>query len=527
MAKIPRINQGDRPSAVPRGTLPDAASGPAGAIDAFGNVLDVGYKIASDQEHEQALVLREAQEKIQAIGNTVDAAKREGNFTEASLKEAAQLQEKHAAKPADAIPEYIDNMRKAAADGVAQAPNAEIGLKIANGFAERIATGTREMHVWALAKTKQNIEINVEESLNESSAVGGQFQGGVEEFGKFVEGERTRLGPGVLAALGDEKGSARLVKLASETAYAYLANRAMLQPYQVMDELKATTGPVARYLDGPQRTSLQHIAEAREKGLPLARQRDTLVKGIRQNADDASFILTDDIPQGEKARTVFTRLHGVETERETLLLDKSVGEAEKKGRLATFDARIKFLKAGQDLMMHQAGWEIQDKPGVAAEINIRQREIIKTIGSKVRLKGDNGLPEIMAQYSAIFEGMMGGAISPGSGKAMIRQLEQAIPAGRVKEQENTWSAFNWQLPYADASEAGSFALEQEFKLRFPRATQAQKNNATDRLTQAMVDANDAGAAITTENAPRLAREMAARAMGRDPAGHFTGKAKKP
>lgn len=519
---IKRLPQGERPSSVVGGAPKVAPSDFAIAADALGKVVDTGYTIAADAEAREAKRLRAIQEQMQAIDDTVVATRRSGDFEERDLGLIEGLKSKYANDPKSAIPEYMEVSRAAADQELESSPNLDVRQKMASSTASRTQQGTRELHDWVLSKTTQNIRANVDATLNEASARLEQFPGDVRGYEARHAAERARLAPAVVAALGEKGAADRLAKWDSESAYAYFNAKAILAPLDVKNQIESTSGIAARALTPDQRASLGHVTESRIKGLPLARQLDTLKKGLRQNADVGAHIMDGSM----QPKQMFQILRAAEAEREVLALDKTVGADEKKARMAILDERLKFLNAGQDLMLNQAGFDLADKPAVAAEVNANQAKLIKAIGGKVKLKGDNGLTDVMKQYTAIFQAAVGGAIPAGAAKSMIRQLEQAMPAAYKKEQANTWSVLDWQLPYADADEAGNFTLEQEFKTRFPKATQEQINNATYRLRDAFVSASDAGKDLTPEQARKAAREAAARAMGQDPGNFFAGKAKR-
>ena len=521
MAKIPRINQGDRPSAVVGGVQ---------RIDSLGGQLaegaaklaDTGYGLAADAEAREAKRRDDALEAKKAITDFTHSTRLVAEYGERNFSRMAQFQEAFKNEPEKAIEPFIAAARKDAADALETAPNSTIGLQAARGYAAADASDLNAMHRWAQTQMSENAKGNVEVTANIFSAQSEQIVGGVDTLAAHLADGRERYKPVFTAALGGKGGADRLQRMQSDATFAYFSAKAVREPLWVSNEIEKTTGPAAEFLDKDQRASLERITKTRARELPLTRQFDALKKGLAQNSLVGAQIMSGEMDP----RDMMNILHAAEAERDVLKLDKTIGAEEKQARLATMEDRLKFLKAAQDFTLSQASFDLADKPGVAAEITANQAKIIKAVGGKVKLRGDNGLSEVLKQQSAIFEGILGGAIPKATGKALIRQLEQAMPAGYEKEAKNTGSVWGFQLPWADANEVGNLTLDREFKAAFPKATQAQRNIAASKLVISLTELADSGTTPTKADAHRLARESVALTMRKDPGNVFAGKAKR-
>lgn len=519
MGKITRFDPGNAASSVV-GNGPRVTNA-ADALAPVGQMLDTGYAIYADKETEEAKRLHDVQVKQQAIADTVEGAKRTQIYAAAGDARLGEFQERFAADPKAGRDVLVQQLNQDTYDHVdaAGAVNNTLGLNASQDTARVNADILHKYDLWVIDKTTQNIKINVDETLNTAASQLEQFPGDVKGLEALLNAKHAELAPKVFAALGAEQGGNKLANWKREAVQAYFNVKSVTDFTGVIAALKSTSGPAA-ILSGDQREAVRQKAESNLKSAPLNRQIEDLVSGTKIDNE-----VVQRLQKGELGDEIIDIIRATEGKREVIEKDKSLGAEERKTRLANVDARLKFYAAAEALMLNQSDYEIQDKPGTAAEINATQTEIIRVKGSKVRLKGDNGLAEVVRQRTAIIKGMLGGAVPRGYGKAMLKQLDMALPAAQTKEQENDHRFIGVNLPWADSVQVGNRTIEDEFKSRYPLATQAQKNDAQWRFTLAMTDAADKNGDTTEPAAVRRALEAASNAMGKDPHGLFTGRAK--
>lgn len=523
MGKITRFDPGNAPSSVVGGT-PRPKNGLAEALTgAAQTAVDTGYAIAADSETEHAKRLHEATAAKQKIDDTVLGGVHTQNYEAASESTLVDFQDKFAADPTAgrrALAVQLNDDTLAHVEGASKV-NLTLGQNAATDTERINASTLRKYDEWALAKTTQNIRINVDEMFNLAQANVEQFSGNGAAVEKLIDTKAEELGPKALVALGGKAASDKVANWKSEAAQAYYDRRSRHDFTGVIADLDATTGTAARFLNGDQRKAIRAKAESNLKEAPLNRQIDDLVRGTKIDNE-----VVQRLQKGELGEEIIDITRAAEANRDLILGDKSLGKAEKDTRLANIDDRIKFYNAAEALMLNQSDYDIQDKPGTAAEVIAAQAVLVHAKGSRVMLRKDSDLTGVVQQRTRIIKAMLGGAVPRGSGKAMLRQLDLALPSAQTKAQENDHRVLWFNLPWADSDQIGRRAIEDEFKARYPNATPAQMNDAQFRFTSAMVEASDKNGDLTGPAATRRALEAASHAMGKDPHGLFTGRAKK-
>ena len=254
MAKIPRIEKGNRPSAVPGGPLPGVNSGAAPAIAAFGNLAEVGYKIAADAEEREMERLRLIQERKQAIVNEVEAGRRAGDYEEGIVGQLDDLKKQYAEEP-DKVPQQLLEGGRVLLDRqIEQAPNTQIGLEMAQRGNTRLMAAVREAHDWVQARQTQKIKGDLEAQKNQLAVNAGRF-GSTGQLDDFLKTQRQSLFPQYEKVFG-VNASKEWNDTVSRAAESYARVQGDIRPVSLRAELSNPRGALATALTPQERDTL-------------------------------------------------------------------------------------------------------------------------------------------------------------------------------------------------------------------------------------------------------------------------------
>ena len=522
MAKIPRINPGDKPSAVPRAG-PSGQNGVAPLIDSLGGVVDVGYRIAADeatikseagrQSSETARVayqkqLRDALAAKQAIANEVQAGRLAGDFEEDLVLVMDTLKKQYRENP-EKIPELLlDRARQLADRQIQSAPNMAVGLELAQRTTSRIDTAMREAHHYAQAGLTQRIRVDLDKNINRFTFLAGQKPSSAA-LAAHLAGAEAQLGPSFAAVFGAEAGK-QMVALKTQATQEWAFKYSHDNPVPFMAELKTAPegNPLVEHLNSDQRKSAFTDAEASYDGLQKTRDQQAIVEGLSSNrrivelftsgaSDFVETAYAQKVMLDSQAQAVKAGLQADETALKNAgvnLQGRTPGEV-----LGMIDSRRQLIDALIRAKRKQTPYDTPDDPTAVEGLLIAQDKALRANKGK-------DLLEIAKQQTRLAVALGNKTISGATAQTMFKDLVGAMDVASAKE-EDVWgpNTLRW---FHGPRAAGSVELNRQFSGAFSKLEKPVQMRVRLAYMSQFNAAQSTGGNVTVQ----AARAMAIRAL---------------
>lgn len=516
MAKIPKIDKGARPSAVPRGALPGAAGGAASVADSFGALADVGYKIAADEEEGEALKLRQALEAKQAIVNEVSASRTAGDYEESLVASVEQIKKDFWENP-DQAPEKLLTLGREAADRHIQAsPNTAIGLEVAQKTASRLDSAMREIHNWAQSRQTQKAKGDLSIIVNRATA-GAEGVPNPVALDTYIKSKEAELSSIFQNVLGSE-AQGKMAEMRSGMARAWVLTAGDRDPLGTMAALDAKKGPLVDHLNVSEREALRKDTKSSFEGLQKTRELDAIRQGI-----DSNRRLADSFMAGDPgfAGIVFDQRRALEQQKKAVGAQMSLDTAvlkqlgiDPQGQtgpeiVKIIDSRLAFVNAIEKARRRQTAYDAPDDPASVEALLVQQQKALKS------KKGRDMAAVVEFQKNlaiAISNEKVSGATAATMFKTMSLSLDDAAANAADPAGLNLYLA--WRYPRV----AGDMELNNQFSGQFSRLGKPEQTAVRIEYMRLFNEAQAEGRTVDG----KAARRMALRALSTESETHIPG-----
>lgn len=513
MAKIPRIQQGDRPSGVPGGALPGVGSGAAPAFDALGNLADVGYKIASDIEKTEIERLRRVAEQKQAIVDEVSAGRFAGDYEEFLVGQLESGKKTFWDAP-DQLPDYILSSGRAMLDRqITQAPNDRIGLELAQRGNARLMAVVREAHNFNQSRQTQKAKGDLDIIVNRAVA-GAESVTSLPALVSYIKTKEAELTSVFQNVLGPTEAATRMPEVKTDMTQAWLNVYGARDPLGGLAALAAKNGPLIDYFNPAQREAGRRAMVASHEGLTKTRELDAIRAGFNGNQqlataysagdpDFAGIAYSQRRSLVEQKKAVVARIR-VDT---GLLQDLGVKiEGYSPADLpALIDERIAFIDALGEAKRRQTPFDAPGDPTSVAALLVKQKKALDA-------KNGKQMSAIVTFQKDFAVELAAKRISEAAAATMFKSMSLALDAAAAKATDvggawvpdfiNTWKI--WTAP----DKAGNAELNRQFEGAYRKVSPVHQMNTRLAFITNLNVAQEEGRTIGTKDA----RDMALRAL---------------
>lgn len=512
MAKIPRIQQGDRPSVVPRGGLPQTGFEGKAVLQGLSGLADVGVQIAGDAERREAERLRSVLEAKQAITNEVAGARMVGDFEEDLVGFSEGLKKQYWDQPEKAIEAFIEPARARADEFQKGSVNGEVALDFARQSGTRIQAITRELHDWVSARQTQKAKGDLSVLANRVSA-GAEAQS-LSTLPTYLAGKEAQLMPLFDKVYGGE-AQKKMSELKSDSVRAFIATRE--DPVAILtaaNELARTDGGVfVDNLNGSDRGAARRELAGAFEGAVRARNFKQLREGVAQNADLARAFQDGSLDGG----TIWAARRALETQKKALMVglqdeDKLLNSSIKEGQLSAdagfnvknrkevlelIDSRLAALDGLAEARRKQLPYDATDDVDTVAAVAAQTKKILdkKTPTGK-------DLKDVLELQKFVAIALGDKKITQGTANTYTKSVGLAVKSA-IENAENVTGPNTWWANYRDPRASGETVLNIEFK-KHPNLTQAQKNDIRVSYERQFSDAAGANVKVDRDQAKNMA-----------------------
>lgn len=517
MAKIPRINQGDRPSGVPNGPLIGAAGSAAPLADALGNLADVGYKISADEEADHAEQLRAALEQKQAIVNEVAASRGAGDYEEGLVDHTSKIQKEMWDTPEKAPEALLIAGRQLADQQIKSAPNTAIGLDLAQKTASRLDSAMREMHNWASARQTQKAKGDLTVIKNRAAA-GAESQPSLASLDIYIKTKEAELSSVFQNVLGGA-AQAEMQEMKTGMAQGWLHVFGDKEPILGLTALQAKSGPLVDHLNASQRESARKEMIASFEGLTKTRELETIVRHTGQNRKLGEAFMSGD---PTFAGLAFTQRRALEEQKKAVLAQVSYdaktlralglttpepGEAV--DVIGLIDNSLSYIDALEKARRRQTTFDAPDDPTTSEALLVKMNKALaskngKDLGNVVRFQKDLAI--------AVSGEKISGATAATMFKTMSLAMDKAAENNEDVWGWNTW--IKWRAPM----ETGSVELNRQFAGQFSKLDKPTQQKVRLSYMGQFNAAQETGLNVDG----KAARKMALRALALETGTHLAG-----
>ena len=299
MAKIPRIDQGDRPSGIPDPIALNTST--ADMIGSATSTSEAAMGVATGFAIREQKRLAEAMEAKQRIVDASDVGRLTTKFESTVYQIEDNLHKEFADNPAAAVDEYMKRSREALPVSVFGAPNDTVKLGVTQGNESTISSGVARMHSWVSSRqterVKGNAELAMTAAINDAA-----YLGSANAVGAYRDRIIAKLMPEAEMVYGVEAG-ARMKKLSSAIVKRYSAYAAKHEPQQFLfdarnsDIIKGEGG-----LDGDDHAMMVAHAESAYANLNDTRNMEIASEAFASGEVLASGLGTDEFIPAAAAR---------------------------------------------------------------------------------------------------------------------------------------------------------------------------------------------------------------------------------
>lgn len=499
MARIPRIQRGQRPSAVPdsSGLPPATLSGPA--ADAAEFLAQTTGALARETQAEAEEIRRGLQKK-QAILNEVAAGKQAGAFENSILDQAEELKVSFADSPEQAPEEFLRLAREQADAIIEAAPNADVALDVAQRTNVRITAGLRAMHAWAQTRQTQKAIGDIEDRKNQIAVAAGR-QGSVGELEVYLDQQKAELTDAFNGVFGAE-ASAQMRDLEKRAVESFVFVQGDTNPIGVLEALKNPTGRLAELLEPTRRKELLRRTERAVEKRGERRQLDLL-----HSAAGETFHAVDLLNSGElDAETTVALLRRNDEAIKAARIDRTLTPEQRQKREAFLQRQKKVLEAVDAIRMRTVPFD-------PARQAVNDVAAIKETEKALRkFKGKNEqLPLIVEQMERLTLAHKTGQISNGGYATAFGHVALAYKKALSEEASNDGFWF-----FQNSREAGNDQMNDLVEKFGANIPDDDLNSAWVTWMRRYLEATERGTRdVESEEARRIAREAFSLETGLD------------
>lgn len=497
MAKIPRISQGDRPSAVPGGSLPSGAEG--GIFGLVGKVVQAGYEMASEAEKAEALKLRDIAEEKQMRINVVSAGKMSSDYELEIRDDFEMLKRAYWNEPEKLVPELLDRARAKADADAKDAPNTWVGMDFAKSSVSSIASIARQAHEWMWSRQTQIAKGDLEAQRNSAAAMA-EKEASLAGLEVLLETTHEKLMPQYVAVYG-AKAEEEWHQTAVRMTQGYALGQGDFNPLGVRGELKAARGAFAKYLTPAERESYTRKTE-----LAQERRHQTRMYDILSEADGDNTRAVEMLNAGTlEVDTVLALQKKNISALDAAKIDPSFTPEQRATQVKMLERQGEVLAAVEEIRARGIPFNPEEQ---ISEDTVALREVDKALK---RYKGKKEqLPLITEQKDRLIKMRRERKISATGFQTGMDHINMAFRKA-VTDEANNDGFWRWQ----DAREAGNREMDKYLEGRARGASETQKNEAWLDYMNRLLQATKGGKEIDNDAARRMARQSVSLKTGFD------------
>lgn len=494
MAKIPRINQGDRPSSAINPGAPDMSA--VNATRVLGGMADTALDVATTEELRERKRLMDIAIEKKAITDTLDAGARAGELEDQMMSVADSLKEKYADNPVGAIDEFQKEAEKMVAEHTAASPNSVVQLDLAQQGKSLTYSSIRSLHEWVSAKQTQNAKGHMAKMI-QSASNDAAFKTSVGALEGWAAETQARLGPMMEKAFGADAPD-EMAKLLSAGAQQYSDVAASKFPLQHGKELESS-----KFLRDNLRNIASSIADADRgvAGYHNTQEIETLKQAYRNGEGLAAVVGKDGFVEA-----AYTRRVALEAQKITVAQDNNLGPAAKKSLRDKLDSQIELVDTLRRINYGRAEVVAVDDPDTIRAITVHQDALF---GKDADSSAKEHLDLVVAQQRRLAVAMEKKQITLGTYKTKLDDVSLAYAGAIAKETGNTGL---WE--FAKPRQVGNQELNTRFKTNFKDQSADVQARVRERYISLFIYAKNHGG-VTEAHAVRLAQEALTQETGRE------------
>lgn len=511
MAKIPRINQGDRPSAAGAHGGPDMSA--VNIARVLGGVADAALDVATHEELAQRRIQYDAMMEKQKIVDASEAGRISTDFDGVAFSIQAQLEQdpKFQAHP-ELLPEELKKQMREQANALQDEnvvpANPQVRLAVVRSAESTMSSQYQKSFGWVSARQTEIVKSNLVREFN-SVVAGAADQPSAVAAEIHIASNLARMKERIANVHGNLSG-AEEDRLWKQGAQAYGEMAAMHRPAEFLAELDVS--PFLRESLGDDVVDMRRKANAGYHKL-----RETHDMDIVKEAAAAGEVLVGLIGRDEFVPTAAKRMRSLEEQRKNAKIgvDQNGGKLRDGDiglRMALIDRQIERVKVLQAMSYKQLDSAVTDDPATVGELVVKQNEFTaKTAKTSVK----ENLRMLEAQTDALTEALNLGRITRGTFNTMHGKLV-LMRQGAIDEQKSN-DGFWFMM---DSEEEGVNAINKLLKETTHSGTPDEvQNNIWVEYTRRITAAKKAGG-LTDAQAIKIAQQVVSRESGKRVKGAF-------
>ena len=473
MAKIGRIDKGDRPSGVPGGRFPVSPQDASAPFQMAANVADVGMRVAAQEEYAEAKRRRDAEEALLAITNETTSGRLAGEFEDTLAARVEELKAEHSNSPEKLPAAVRQAAQEISARALEGATNTAIALQLSKDINSKTDSAVREGRSWALGRGVQIAKVNFSGMVNRVVA-DARTQPSLEALTGYLAGKKAALGPLSGRVLGAE-GPSTLGKMESDATEVWVTALIQKDPVRGAIAVKDAKGLIGTALTGDQRKALESVAITAYHNMVDTDQRNLVEDSVRKG-DDTYDLLRDD---KLTADIILSRKKAIQNQRQAIKAGIVIGpEIPKEFGIdvkAVADAKLAVLDNAEAVLdaVSKTRWK-QIDPGDVRDSTVSRRLLLAQ-EEAIKAKGPKKLDLLAKQQLDLAVARLNKTAKPGELDVMDKDLSREIKAS-VAAESNVNKLFpdTWQMWGAAARQAGTVALNVQFAGDFSARTDEEK-----------------------------------------------------
>ena len=499
MAKIPRVSQGDRPSAVPSGPLPTAGEA-VGIIKAVGGLVDIGVKIAAEVEEKEARILQKAREDKQAIVNEVAAGRMAGDFEETLSGYAERFKKELWDNPEEASGQLLDAGRLLADRQLEQAPNTQVGLTSARHNNVRIGAAVREMENWAQSRQTQKAKGDAEAIINRAAGAAEHLTS-MPQLGTLLAGVEPRYGEMLRSVFGPQ-AEEKLNEVRERAVEGFVLVNGARDPVGVLAALDAGSGPLVDYATPGKRDTWRRKTE-----LSLENRGETAKRDLLFSATGETRTAVEMLNQGRlDAGTVLALQNRNINAQKAMAINPSYTKTQRDDQIALLKKQGEILDAIEDIRRRGTKYD------PAEQVDGDTAALFEMDKTMRKLNGQKDLLILAEQQDRLILLRRERKISEAKYQTMWATVNLALTKALEAEAKKTGHG-----PlglFQSAREAGNEELNSLFKGELKNATPKQQLEARMNYARQYIEATKDDREIDEATSRRFAREAGSYETGR-------------
>lgn len=504
MAKIPRINQGEKPSAVP-GDAPPSLAGIVAPIAGVADLMGDLSGIYSEEERREALKARAILEAKAKITNEVEAGRRTGELEESFYSIGEAVMEANHDTPEKAPDEFIRQAReafdRAMADENLKAP---VALALAQRGNARLEAAVHDIHRRATKRQTEKAQGDL--SRIESTVIAGaRFAGSLEDLDYYIKARETELQRSFDGVYGTE-AAAKMAAMREQMAVSWVTTARERDPWATLTALEAETGPLVENIrDADKRAALMASTRTAAENFGKIGLMHSLQDAVSKGDKLASALVAGSLD----AATISATQRRLDEKERVVKFDPKLSVPQKRVQLDVIAQERAIADAVETAYLKQRMFDATDDTGTVRDL-LRQRSALFKKGQK-----SEDLGVLLAYQQQLANAYGDGRLTFGTFNTM--QTEVSLQVSKLVERglgdpTSVWLPWTWR---ADGPrKAGEAALERRFAADGRNLPDERKAGIRLALIRELTQRVESGIDLSDREAGEIAMTIYAVEAGR-------------